>query len=301
MSWLTDPFEYAFFGRAVLAGCLVGLVCGALGVFVVLRRMAYIGHGLSYSLIGGVAVAATLEVSHYFGAAVATAVAALLIDRIRRVEGLGADTAIGVVSTGLFAMGVAVISANRDKAPNLENLLFGNVLGVSSDDVVILAVVTALAAAVLFTSYKMLAFATQDAEMARVHGVPTLVIELGFNLLVGAVVVVSLRVVGVLLITAVIVFPAAVARIVCPTLGLMVVTAGGVGVSAAVIGLYVSFHADLASGPAIVLADAGILAAALLVTGALAATRRAAARRSVEAPSSGYPPERQPASRPPSQ
>jgi manganese/iron transport system permease protein/iron/zinc/copper transport system permease protein len=285
MSWLTDPFDYAFFIRAILAGSLVGLLCGALGVFVVLRRMAYIGHGLSYGLIGGVAVASALELSDYFGAAVATAVGAAMIDRLRRVEGLGADTAIGVVSTTLFAIGVAVISANREKAPNLENLLFGNVLGVNADDLIILTVVAVITAIVLFSNYKLLAFATQDAEMARIHGIPTAVVELGFNLLVGAVVVVSLRVVGVLLITAVIVFPAAVARVVCPTLGIMVVTAGAVGVASAVVGLYVSFHADLASGPSIVLADAGFLTIALAVTGVLGAQRRARARRSAEASS----------------
>src|SRR5215210_4400972 len=132
MTWFTEPFEYAFFTRALLAGVLVGMMCGAIGVFIVLRRMAYIGHGLSYGLLAGIAVAAVLDVSPYVGGAVAIAVGAALIDRLRRVEGLGADAAIGIVSTTLFALGVAVISANRENAPNLEGLLFGNLLGVSN-------------------------------------------------------------------------------------------------------------------------------------------------------------------------
>jgi ABC-type Mn2+/Zn2+ transport system permease subunit len=142
----------------------------------------------------------------------------------------------------------------------------------------------------VFTDYKSLAFATHDAEMARVHGVPTFVVELGFNLLLGAVVVVSLRVVGVLLITAVIVFPAAVARVVCPTLGVMVVTAGAVGVAAAVAGLYISYHADLASGPAIVLVDAGFFALAVLVMAIIGTVRRGAAQRDVAEPAPGPDP-----------
>ncbi len=278
MNWLTEPFNYAFFGRALLAGALVGVTCGAIGVFIVLRRMAYIGHGLSYGLLGGVAVATTMGLSPYAGATVAIAVCAFLIDRLRRLHGLGGDTAIGVVSTALFALGVAVISANRETAPNLEGLLFGNLLGVSDHDIRLVASVTVSVALILYALYKPLAFTTHDPEMARAHGVNVTLMDLAYNFMVGAVVVSSLRVVGVLLITAVLVFPAATARVLCPTLGAAVLTAAGTGLVATTAGLYISYHADIASGPSIVLAHAGALTAALTVSGLLLARRSAAAR-----------------------
>ncbi|MEW6475225.1 MAG: metal ABC transporter permease [Actinomycetota bacterium] len=279
MNWLTEPFSFAFFTRAFVAGGLVGVMCGAVGVFIVLRRMAYIGHGLSYGLLGGVAVAAILDVTPYLGAGLAIAAGALLIDRVRRLEGLSADAAIGIVSTALFALGVAVISAHREDAPNLEGLLFGNLLGVSSHDIALVAVVALGVTAILYSLYKPLAFATYDHEMARAHGVRLGVVDLGYNLLVGAVVVSSLRVVGVLLITAVLVFPAATARVLCPTLGAVMLTSAGVGLVATTVGLYVSYHADIASGPSIVLVHAGALALAVAVT-TIARTRRTAAARS---------------------
>lgn len=278
MSWLTEPFNYAFFTRALLAGALVGVTCGAIGVFIVLRRMAYIGHGLSYGLLGGVAVATAVDLSPYAGATVAIAAGAFLIDRLRRLHGLGGDTAIGVVSTALFALGVAVISANRETAPNLEGLLFGNLLGVSDHDIRLVASVTLSVVLILYALYKPLAFTTYDPEMARAHGVNVARMDLAYNFMVGAVVVSSLRVVGVLLITAVLVFPAATARVLVPTLGAAVLTAAGTGLLATTAGLYLSYHADIASGPSIVLAHAGALIGALAVSGLALARRSAAAR-----------------------
>lgn len=278
MNLLTEPFEFAFFTRALVAGTLVGISCGVVGVFIVLRRMAYIGHGLSYGLLGGVAVAAVLDLSPYLGAAVAIATGAALMDRLRHVGGLGADTAIGVVSTAMFALGVAVISANREDAPNLEGLLFGNLLGVTTHDIVVVAGVAVGVLVILYTQYKPLAFATFDADMARAHGVSVGIVDLGYNLMVGSVVVSSLQVIGVLLITAVLVMPAATARVLCPTLGAVIVASATTGLIATTAGLYVSFHADIASGPSIVLAHAGALAAALVVSGATRARRAAAAR-----------------------
>jgi manganese/iron transport system permease protein/iron/zinc/copper transport system permease protein len=281
MNWLTEPFDYAFFSRALLAGALVGVMCGAVGVFIVLRRMAYIGHGLSYGLLGGVAVATTIDQSPYAGATLAIAIGAFLIDRLRRLHGLGGDTAIGVVSTALFAVGVAVISANREDAPNLEGLLFGNLLGVSNHDITLVATVGLGVAGILYSIYKPLAFTTYDPDMARAHGVNVAMVDFGYNLLVGAVVVASLRVVGVLLITAVLVFPAATARILFTTLGAAVLTAAATGLAATTTGLYISYHADIASGPSIVLAHAGALVAALAISGLLLARRSAAARHRV--------------------
>ena len=288
-SWLTEPFTFEFFGRALLAGLLVGVMCGALGVFVILRRMAYIGHGLSYGVLGGVALASLGGFDLYAGAAVAAAASGGLIDGVRRLRGLGADAAIAIVSTTLFAIGVAVISADRSRDLNLENLLFGNVLGVDRADLALVALAAAFAGVTLFAWYKPLVFATFDPEVARVQGVRLNATELVFNLLVGVVVIVSLRVVGVLLITAVLVLPAAVARLACRSFGSMLLTAAGVGAATSTTGLYVSYYADLASGPAIVLAAAAaftLTAASLwVVTG----RRIAGAKRQAQLPVTAAP------------
>ena len=284
MNWITEPLGYPFFSRALIVGALVGVSCGGLGVFIVLRRMAYIGHGLSYGLLGGVALAAVMGASPYAGAASATMVAIVLIDWVRRAHGLGSDTAIAVVSTTMFALGVALISANRQNAPNLENLLFGNILGVSRGDIVLVAFAALAAGALLFLYYKPLAFLTFDPEMAQAHGVRVSSVNLIYNVVAAAVVVVSLRVVGVLLITAVLVIPAAVARVLSRTLGVAVVVAAAVGLGATTVGLYFSYYTDVASGPAIVLTDAFTLGVAFAIAAVTTSRRTSRAIQGMSQP-----------------
>lgn len=271
-SWLADPFAYAFFARAMVAGVLVGAMCGALSVFVVLRRMSYIGHGLAHAVLGGVAVGLVLGQGMYLGAVVATLVAALLIDRISRRRGLHPDAAIGVVTTAIFAVGVITLSLSPTRI-NVEAVLFGNILGVSPVDLWVVGLVGALLLATLLVAYKRLVFATFDPEVAAAHGVRVAGSEVVFNLLTAAVVVASVRVLGVLLIAAAVVIPGAFARLVSRSLGAMVGIATLLGVGSSVVGLYASYHADVPSGPAIVLT-----ATAVFVVGfvASAVTRRAA-------------------------
>jgi manganese/iron transport system permease protein/iron/zinc/copper transport system permease protein len=279
VSWLLDPFAFEFFGRALVAGTLVGGMCGALGVFILLRHLAYIGHGLSYGMLAGVATATMAGLNPYIGALAATAAGGLLIDQVRRLRGLGGDAAIGIVSTTLFAIGVAIISADRSRDFNLEGLLFGNVLGVQAIDIAFVGAMAVIATLVLVATWRALVFATFDPEVAAVQGVRVRVIDLAFSLLIGAVVVVSLRVVGVLLITAVLVLPAAVARLASDSLGRMVLSATVVGVVSNIVGLYVSYYTDMASGPAIVLASAVMFVVAVAASAVSRRRAVAAARR----------------------
>lgn len=265
--WLTEPFAYAFFGRALLAGVIVGAMSGALSVFVVLRRMSYIGHGLAHAVLGGVAVGLTLGQGMYVGAAVATVLAALLIDRVSRRRGLHADASIGIVTTAIFALGIAAMSLAPTRV-NVEAVLFGNILGVSTVDLVVAGVVALVLAGSLVLAYKPLVFTTFDPEVARVHGVDVSRAELGLNLLTAAVVVASVRVLGVLLIAAAVVVPGALARVVHRSVAMMLVTATAVGVGASVVGLYGSYHLDVPSGPSIVLTATAAFAVAFAVTSA---------------------------------
>ena len=266
MHLLTEPFEFAFFPNALWAGIFVGALCGALGVFVVLRRMSYIGQGLSQSVLGGVAPAVLSDIDPYLGAVAATIVAGLLINRVGRQHGVRPDAAIGIVSTVLFAFGVALVSANRDRAVNLTDLLFGNILGVDTSDITLVAAATAVLAIAGFVFWKPLTFTITDAAGASAHGVRAATVEAAFTVTLAAAVVVSIRVVGVLLIAAVIVIPASTSRLFGRSLGPVVIAAAALGAAAAVVGMFVSFHVEIASGPAIVLASGAGFALALLAS-----------------------------------
>jgi ABC-type Mn2+/Zn2+ transport system permease subunit len=278
---MLDPFAYAFFGRAMLAGVLVGAMCGALSSFVVLRRMSYIGHGLAHAVLGGVGVGVAFGVDLYVGAAAATVLSAVLIDRVTRRRGLHADAAIGIVTTAIFAIGVAVLSVVPTRV-NIEALLFGNILGVDRTDLWVSATIGLGLALVLVLLYKSLVLTTFDPEVAAVHGVRTGGIELAFSLTTAAVVVASVRVLGVLLIAAAVVVPAASARLLTRSFGVMLLAATAIGIGSSVVGLYASFHVNVPSGPTIVLAGSAFFAGAFLLTAvrertALARTRTAAA------------------------
>jgi manganese/iron transport system permease protein/iron/zinc/copper transport system permease protein len=259
VSLLFDPFEFAFFGRALLAAVLVGAIAGALGPFVVVRRMAYIGQGLSQSVLGGVGVALVYGAGLYSGAIAATIVATIAIYATRR-RGVPVDTAIGIVASTMFAAGVAVISANRDRSLNISNLLFGNILGVDRNDLILVGVVAAIVAAVLFTNYKQLLAATHNPAVAAAHGVRTGWMEVLFNALLALAVVTALQVLGVLLVAATLLLPAATASLAFGSFGRLLMVSTALGVMTAVIGLYVSYYHDIASGPAIVLTGAAAFA-----------------------------------------
>jgi ABC-type Mn2+/Zn2+ transport system permease subunit len=278
---LLDPFAYAFFGRAMLAGVLVGAMCGALSSFVVLRRMSYIGHGLAHAVLGGVGVGVAFGVDLYVGAAAATVLSAVLIERVTRRRGLHADAAIGIVTTAIFAIGVAVLSVVPTRV-NIEALLFGNILGVDRADLGVSAAIGLGLALVLLPLYKSLVLTTFDPEVAAVHGVRTGRIELAFSLTTAAVVVASVRVLGVLLIAAAVVVPAASARLLTRSFGVMLLSATAIGIGSSVVGLYASFHVNVPSGPTIVLAGSAFFVGVFLLTAvrdrtALARARTAAA------------------------
>jgi ABC-type Mn2+/Zn2+ transport system permease subunit len=278
VTWFTDPFLFDFFGKGLVAGVLVGAMCGALGTFVILRRMSYIGLGLSYSILGGVAVGFFWGLGLYGGAALAALVAAILIALIERRPGLTSDVAIGIVSSSMFALGVAVLSANRTREVNLQNLLFGNILGVQGEDLMLLAAAAIVFFGVLFVTYKKLVFVTFDRDVAATQGVRVALMEMVFSALIAGVIVSSLRVMGVLLIAAILIIPPATARVVSRTFGQMLITSVAIGVATSIAGLYMSYYADIASGPAIVLSQTTVFVVAMVATSLLGVRRMRSAR-----------------------
>jgi len=253
MSFFTDPLAYEFFRQGLIVATLVGALCGAMGVFIVLRRMSYIGHGLSHAAFGGAVVGYLMHISFFIGAGLWGFLAALLINAAGRRRNIGADAAIGIVTTASFALGVALISKKRTFTRNFEAALFGNILGVSRDDIVLIGVVTVVVGLGIFLFYKQLLFTTFDEEIATVSGVPTRWIETGFALGLAATIVASMNIVGVTLIAAAIVIPPSTARLVTHSFGALLILSTLIGAATGFFGMFVSFEYDIASGAAIVL------------------------------------------------
>lgn len=264
MSYLTEPFQYDFFARALIVTVLIGALAGAIGPFILVRRMAYIGQGMSQSILGGVALGVTWGLDLYIGAFAAAGIAAGLIYFVRG-RGLPVDTAIGIVASALFAVGVAVVSSSRDRRLNSANLLFGNVLGVDTEDIILVTVVSLIAGIVLFTNYKKMLAVTHNAAVAAAHGVGAKIMEIVFSALLAMVVVTALRVLGVLLVAATLLIPAATATMTLRSFSSITIASTLLGVAFAVIGLFLSFHRNIASGPAIVLVGAAVFVLNMMV------------------------------------
>jgi len=283
MNLLAEPLRYEFFRHGLLAATLVGALCGLIGVFIVLRRMSYIGHGLSHAIFGGAVVSHFISWNFYFGAGLWGFVSALLINATGRRRNIGADAAIGIITTASFALGVALISKRRAYTRNFESVLFGNILGVTPQDLLVIGSVTAMMFLAVFLGYKQLLFATFDPELARLHGVPVRWVDAAFALGLAATVVASMNVVGVTLIAAAIVIPPATARLVTHSFGRLLVLSTIIGAACGFVGMFVSYWSDIASGPAIVLLAAAVFAAVYGLTGLrrLVPVRRDRARRTV--------------------
>lgn len=253
MDTLREPFSYDFFVNAIVVATVAGALCGLIGVYVVLRGMSYIGHGLSHAIFGGAVASYSLSVSFYLGAGVWGLVSAILILLIARRRSIGADAAIGVITNASFAVGVVIISVIGSFTRNIEAVLFGDVLGVSSGDVLAVVVVAAVASLAVFVQYRRLLFATFDPEVAEVSGVSTAGTDILLAVLLTALITVCMRVLGVTLIAAMLVIPPVIGRLLTDSFHRMLWISVGVGTFCGFAGVYLSYYLDWASGPAVVL------------------------------------------------
>ncbi|MEW6474819.1 MAG: metal ABC transporter permease [Actinomycetota bacterium] len=266
MRWLLDPYQTQFMRHAALTAVIVGVLSPTVGVWVVLRRLAYLGDAMSHATLAGVAGAYLLGASVTVGALAAglvTGVAIALIGLDRR---LGDDTAIGVVETGMFALGVLLITRNDRIGVDLSHFLFGQITTTSAIEVVTYAALAAgavAAVAVLLPDFRM---ATYDPLHARQVGVPTRQLNLVLLILLSVTIVVSLRTVGLLMSIAMLVTPPATARMFTNRVTTMTLAAVGFGMASALGGLTLSYHLGSAPGATIALTAVAAFAVALAVT-----------------------------------
>ena len=264
MSIFLEPFQFEFFRNGALAAVMTGALCGAIGVYIVLRGMSYIGHGLSHAIFGGAVVSYVMAWNFYIGAGLWGFLAALLINQTVRRTRVSADAAIGVVTTASFAIGVALISRYRHFTQNFDAALFGNILGVSQGDVAVVAGVTVLVGLFLFFQYRQLLFTTFDTQVAAVYGVRTQWVDTLFSLALAAALIASMQILGVTLIAAALVIPAITSRLLTDSFPRMLLSSILIGALTALTGLYLSYFLDVASGATIVLVQATLFIGALI-------------------------------------
>lgn len=249
MSWLVEPLQYPFMVRALLAAILVGVICPVIGSYMILRGLSFFGDALSHAILPGIVVAYLVSLPLVIGALVAGVAAALAIGFISQRGRIQEDTSIGIVFAGSFALGVALMSTVTGYTVDLTHILFGDVLGVTTQD---LWWTLALGAAVLLTVglfYKELLVLTFDPTLALVLRLPTRALRYLLLILIAITIVVSLQTVGIALMLAMLVTPAAAAQLLTRRLPWMMLVAAALGVTSNVVGLYLSFYINIASSP----------------------------------------------------
>lgn len=264
---LLEPFGYAFFVKGVVVATLAGALCGLVGVYVVLRGMSYIGHGLSHAIFGGFAASSVIGLNYVLGAGIWGFASALAINRVSRAHRIGADAAIGVITTASFALGVALLTVFGNRGPSFDAALFGSIIGITTGDVWTLVAVSALTVAVVLTRYRALLFATFDPEVADVSGVRVARTDALLMLVLSLAILATLSIIGVTLVAATLVIPAVVARMLTHRFSTMLWLSSIIGAVCGLVGMNLSYHLDVPSGTTIVLTGATVFAVVLTATG----------------------------------
>jgi ABC-type Mn2+/Zn2+ transport system permease subunit len=267
LAWLAEPLAYPFMLRGLGASLVVGIVCPVLGTYVVLRGMAFFGDALAHIILPGVVVAYLLGWPLVSGALIVGVMAALGVGAISRRTDIKEDAAIGVIFAGAYALGIALLSAQRSYAVDLTHILFGNLLGITNADLVLTAVLGAVVLVTVLAFYKEFLVLSFDPVLAVTLRLPAGFLQSLLLILIAVVIVVSIQSVGVALVLAMLVTPSAAAYLLTRRLPTMMVVAAGIGAISAVAGLYASYYLNIASGPAIVLAETAVFLVVFLVRG----------------------------------
>jgi ABC-type Mn2+/Zn2+ transport system permease subunit len=253
VDFLSDPWALEFMRRALIAAIIVSVVAAVVGSYVILKGMAFISDALPHASFGGIAIAFALGGSLYLGGAIAALITALLIGFIGRRGLIKYDTAIGILFVAAFALGLAVISRQDNYTGDLFAFVFGNVLAVTWDDVWLTAVIGGAVLIFVAMFYKELLFVSYDPAMAAASGLPVAVFQYALLALVALTTVIAIQTIGVILVVALLITPAATAQLLVRSLPIMMLLGAAIGALSSVLGLYVAWHADLSASASIVL------------------------------------------------
>jgi len=261
---LLEPLQFAFMQRAFLAAGLAAIVCAVVGTFVVLKGMAFMGDAVAHSSLAGMSVAYFFGGSIFWGALAWAIPASVVMTGISRATNLRLDTSIGIIFASSFAIGIILMSRVSNYTADLFGFLFGNVLAVSWNEVALIGGIAGGVVVIVFAFYKELLYTSYDATMSAASGIPVRFIQYLLPVLIGVTTVVSLKAVGIILVLALLVTPPATGTLLARRLPGIVAYSIFSAVLATVLGLYLSFHADLPSGPSIVVVASGLFVLALL-------------------------------------
>ena len=263
---ISDPFQFAFMQRALVAAALAAIVCSIVGTFVILRGLAFMGDAVTHSSLTGIATAYILGGSILWGALAWAIPAAIAITFISRRARIRLDTSVGIIYAGGFALGIIIASRASNYTADLFSFLFGSVLGTSWTDVMVIGAVGGAVVLVVALFYKEMLFSSYDSTMAAASGVPVGLMEYLLPVLIGVTTVVALKTVGIVLVLALLVTPPATAGLLVRRLPAIMAVAVGLSLVAVVVGLYLSFHRDLPSGPTIVMVSTGLFVVSMLLS-----------------------------------
>src|SRR5262245_14389091 len=253
LEWLLEPLSYSFMWRGLLAAMMVGTICSVLGTYVILQGMAFFGDAMAHTILPGVVLAYLVGWPLAVGALIVGILSAIGIGALSQRGEVREDTAIGVIFAGAFALGIAMLSTVRSYAVDLAHILFGDVLGVSPSDLWVTAVLGVVVLLIVFAFYKEFLVLAFDPTLAVVLRLPVKALRYLLLILIAVTIVISLQTVGMALMLAMLITPAASAQMLTRRLPAMMMTAAAIGALSNVTGLYISYYANIASGPAMVL------------------------------------------------
>ena len=262
---ILEPLQYAFMQRSLIVAITVGVICAVVGSYLMVQRLALLGDAISHSVLPGLAIAYIVGANIFLGAFIAGIISTLLINLISTRSNIKEDTAMGIVFSAFFALGVTLITVvQKDNKIDLNHFLFGNILAVNGNEVRDTLIIAGIVLTVVSLLYKELLFYTFDKLGAQAVGLPVGLLDLGLMVLIGLTIVASLKAVGVVLVLSLLITPAASAYLLVNRLHLVMLLGTFIGVTSSITGMYLSYYFNLPSGPAIVLVTSGIFVLALL-------------------------------------
>jgi len=266
VDWVIGPYEYTFMQRAALVLIVISIVSGVVGTFVVHKGLAFSGDALAHSTLAGVAAAFVAGVSISLGALGAAVITALGIAWTRDRARLSYDTAIGILFVAMFSLGVLILSTRQSYTPDLFSFVFGDILGIARGDIISAAILGAAVLLFLAAFSRELLFVAYDPAMARTTGVPTRFFEYAILVVIAISVVVALKAIGIILVNAMLIIPAASASMLATNLRTIMLLSVAFALTSALAGMHISFHAGVAASPTIVLVGCTIFLVALTVS-----------------------------------
>lgn len=262
---ILEPLQYSFMQRSLIVAITVGVICAVVGSYLMVQRLALLGDAISHSVLPGLAIAYMVGANIFLGAFIAGIISTVLINLISTRSNIKEDTAMGIVFSAFFALGITLITVvQKDNKIDLNHFLFGNILAVDSNEVRDTLIIAGIVLTVVCLLYKELLFYTFDKLGAQAVGLPVGLLDLGLMILIGLTIVASLKAVGVVLVLSLLITPAASAYLLVNRLHLVMLLGIIIGVISSIAGMYLSYYYNLPSGPAIVLVASGIFVLAFL-------------------------------------